>query len=228
MEPSLPYTDRVAAGRVLARELGHLAGEPGLLVLGLPRGGVPVAAVVARELGAELDVMIVRKLGVPGHEEYAFGAIAGPRLYWLNGKVVDDLGLSKQAIAAVMERQIRRIEHDVRLYRGDNPSPNIEGKCVILVDDGVATGATIKLAIKIARSAHPRRLVVAVPLAPAQTLRELSTEADEVICPAIPSPFYAVSQGYEDFQQVSDEEVQSLLAEHPRRLTGAAPESGRR
>jgi putative phosphoribosyl transferase len=205
------FRDRAEAGDVLAAELGHYAGRAGVLVLALPRGGVPVAAPVARALGAPLDVFVVRKLGVPGHEELAMGAIAGGGVRVVNEEVVGKLRLDDatiQRVAEAEERELARREHS---YRQGRPRPDLAGRVVILVDDGLATGSTMRAAVAAARAAGPARVVVAVPTAPAVTCEQLRREADEVVCATTPRPFRAVGYSYRSFPQTSDEEVRELL-----------------
>lgn len=205
------YRDRRQGGRVLAAELERFAGRRDVLVLGLPRGGVPVAYEVARTLGAPLDVVVVRKLGVPGHEELAMGAIASGGVKVLNQEVVEAVGLAPEVIdraAMQEERELRRRELK---YRGERPFPDVRGKTLLLVDDGLATGSTMRAAVAAMRQLGPARIVVAVPTAPATTCAEMSAEADECVCADLPEWFYAVGQAYEEFPQTSDEEVCQLL-----------------
>jgi predicted phosphoribosyltransferase len=205
------YRDRVDAGATLAGLLGHYAGRDDLLVLGLPRGGVPVAYQVARALGAPLDVFLVRKLGVPGREELAMGAIASGGVRVVNRNLVEGLGIP----AAMVERTIEAEQHELdrreHVYRAERPPPRVEGRVVVLVDDGLATGSTMRAAIAAVRRLGPARLVVAVPTAPSVTCQELRHEADEVICASTPARFRAVGLSYHQFPQVSDEEVRQLL-----------------
>jgi putative phosphoribosyl transferase len=208
----LPYQNRTEAGRVLAQSLSHYAGRSDVLVLALPRGGVPVAAEVARALGASLDLMLVRKLGLPGHEELAMGAIATGGIRVLNAEVVEGLGVPTAVIEKVAEVELRELQRRERVYREDRPLPRIAGQAVILVDDGLATGATMRAAITAVRQQQPARIVVAVPVAPLATIALLRQEADEVVCPAMPEPFFGIGQWYEDFTQITDEQVQELLA----------------
>jgi predicted phosphoribosyltransferase len=206
------FADRREAGRLLGQALAHLRGRPGLIVLGLPRGGVPVAAEVARTLGAALDVLVVRKLGVPGQEELAMGALAHGGVRVLNEEVVQSLGLGAADIDAAAAREGRELERRERLYRGARPPPALAGRCVVLVDDGLATGSTMAAGVRALRLLAPARIVVAVPVAPASTLRRLEALADEVVCLATPYPFFAIGQWYADFTQVSDAQVLALLA----------------
>ena len=206
------FRDRRDAGRLLAAKLGTYANRPDVLVLALPRGGVPVAYEVARALGAPLDVFLVRKLGIPGHEELAMGAIASGGGRVLNDEVVRALNIPDRVIDAVAAREAQELARRERLYRGGRPPLDVRGRTVILVDDGLATGATMQAAVKAVRQQRPARLVVAVPIAPPETCEELRTEADEVICAVTPEPFHAVGLWYQDFSQTTDEEVRDLLA----------------
>jgi putative phosphoribosyl transferase len=205
------FRDRAEAGDVLAALLGHLAGRPDLLVLALPRGGVPVGARVARALRAPLEVFVVRKLGVPGHEELAMGAIAGGGIQVRNQEVTSRLGLDDAAIERVAEAEAQELARRERSYRAGRPPPDLAGKVVVLVDDGLATGSTMRAAVAAARAAGPARIVVAVPTAPAPTCEQLRREADEVVCASTPRPFRAVGYSYRSFPQTSDEEVRELL-----------------
>jgi predicted phosphoribosyltransferase len=209
----LLFADRAEAGRRLAARLGHYRDEPGVVVLGLPRGGVPVASEVARALHAPLNVFLVRKLGLPGHEELAMGAIASGGARVLNDDVLQTLPIPPHVIAAVTRREAEELARRERLYRGDEPPPEVRGKTVILVDDGLATGSTMRAAVKALRQLEPARLVVAVPVGAPDTCRELQSEADEVICATMPDPLYAVGYWYADFEPTPDEEVRLLLAE---------------
>ncbi|MCX7802839.1 MAG: phosphoribosyltransferase [Meiothermus ruber] len=208
-----PFKDRNQAGALLAERLAALGydRQPNLLVFGLPRGGVPVAFQVARRLGAPLDVWVVRKLGTPGHEELAMGAIASGGGRVLNQEIVDSLQVSADTLAAVEQQQWAELQRRERLYRGNRPFPDLKGKTVLLVDDGLATGATMKAAIAAARQHHPARLVVAVPVAPPDTVAEIQALVDEVVCLETPAFFQAVGLWYEHFPQISDEEVLALL-----------------
>ena len=207
-----PFRDRSEAGRLLASKLAAYVNHPDVLVLALPRGGVPVAYEVARALGAPLDVFLVRKLGVPGHEELAMGAVATGGVRVLNDQVVRALHIPDYVIDAVAAREQQELARRERLYRGGRPPPDVRGRTVILVDDGLATGATMHAAIKALRQLQPARLVVAVPTAAPETCEALRAEVDEVICAITPEPFYAVGLWYEDFSQTTDEEVRDLLA----------------
>jgi putative phosphoribosyl transferase len=216
----LPYKNRLAAARVLAASLTAYAGRHDLVVLGLPRGGVPVASEVARVLHAPLDLMLVRKLGLPGHEELAMGAIAMGDIRVLNAEVVEGFGVPAAVIDNVEAAERRELFRRERVYRGDRPVPHMEGRCVLLVDDGLATGATMRAAIAAVRRHTPARVVVAVPIAPAATVVWLRQEVDDVICPATPEPFFGISQWYEDFAQVTDAEVCDLLQQAWRHQPG--------
>jgi len=209
------FRDRREAGRLLAAQLSAYAKRPDVLVLALPRGGVPVAAEVASALGAPLDVFVVRKLGVPGHEEYALGAIATGGVRVLNEEVVQALRIPDRVIDALAAREQEELARRERVYRGHRPPLDVRGRTVILVDDGLATGATMHAAIRALRQQQPARIVVAVPTASPETCAELKTEVDDIICATTPDPFYAVGLWYEDFSQTTDEEVRELLARSP-------------
>jgi predicted phosphoribosyltransferase len=189
-----------------------------VLVLALPRGGVPVAAEVARALGAPLDIFLVRKLGVPGHEELAMGAVATGGTRVLNDRVVRALGIPEYLVDAVAAREEAELARRERLYRGDRPPPVVRGRTVILVDDGLATGASMQAAIQALRRLEPARIVVAVPAGAPETCEALRGVADDVVCTVTPEPFRAVGLWYDDFSQTSDEEVRELLSggESPR------------
>jgi putative phosphoribosyl transferase len=211
-EKIMQYRDRVEAGQQLATKLMAYANRPDVLVLGLPRGGVPVAFPVAERLGAPLDVFVVRKLGLPGHEELAMGAIATGGVRVVNEELVHLLHIAPEVIDAVAAREQRELEHRERLYRGDRPDPEIQGRTIILVDDGLATGATMRAAVTALRQQQPARIVVAVPVAASATCNELKTAVEEVVCATTPEPFYAVGVWYEDFSPTSDAEVRDCLA----------------
>jgi predicted phosphoribosyltransferase len=207
------YSDRTEAGRVLAERLGAYADRTDVIVLALPRGGVPVGYEVARALHAPLDVFIVRKLGVPGHEELAMGAVATGGVRVLNEQVVRGLGIPESVIDAVAAWELEELRRRERLYRGDRPPPDVRGKTVILVDDGLATGSTMLAAVRALRQQQPARIVVAVPIAAPDTCELLRAEVDDVVCAVTPEPFYAVGLWYRDFSQTTDEEVRELLAQ---------------
>jgi putative phosphoribosyl transferase len=206
------WRDRQEAGQALAERLRQYAGRDDVIVLGLPRGGVPVAFEVASGLGASLDVLLVRKLGVPGQEELAFGAIASGGLVVLDRDLIAQLRVSGAAIERVIAREAGELERRERTYRGDLPPPDLRDRTVILVDDGLATGSTMTAAAAAVRQEVPSRVIVAVPVAAADTCEMLRREADEVVCLLTPSPFNAVRPWYEDFRAVDDGEVQRLLA----------------
>jgi predicted phosphoribosyltransferase len=206
------FRNRQEAGIYLARKLSPTyAHRPGVLVLALPRGGVPVAFEVARELAAPLDVFVVRKLGFPGHEELAMGAIATGGVIVLNRDVIDSIGLPRSVIDEVALQEAAELERRERLYRHDPPPLSVRGKTVILIDDGLATGATMRAGARALRQLGPARVIVAVPVAAAETCDELRREVDEVVCAVTPPFFRAVGLWYEDFAQTTDQEVRDLL-----------------
>ena len=207
------YRDRREAGQLLAARLTAYANQPDLLVLALPRGGVPVAYEVARALQAPLDVFIVRKLGVPGQEELAMGAVATGGVRVLNQEVAKALRIPQYVIDEVAAQELEELKRRERLYRGGRPPPDVRGRTIILVDDGLATGATMRAAIHGLRQQQPARIAVAVPTASADTCEALRTEADEVICAMTPEPFFAVGHWYDDFSQTTDDEVRHFLAQ---------------
>lgn len=217
-----PFRDRREAGRALATLLGRYAGRDDVLVLALPRGGVPVAYEVARALKAPLDVFLVRKLGVPGYEELAMGAIASGGGVVLNEEVVQGLGIPSDVISDVAEEEQRELERREQAYRDGRPPPSVEGKLVILVDDGLATGASIRAAVAALRGLRPAAILVAVPTAAASTCEQLRSEVDDVVPATTPTPFFAVGQSYVDFSQTTDAEVRELL----RRAASPAPAPG--
>jgi len=195
----------------LAEKLAGYANDPTVLVLGLPRGGVPVAYEVSRALSAPLDVFVVRKLGVPGHRELAMGAIASGGVRVLNEEVLRILNISSAMIDMVAAQEQKELERQQRLYRGDAPFPELSGRKIIVVDDGLATGSTMRAAVRALRQSEPARIIVAAPVAAAETYGSLGREADEVVCCEVPESFYAVSMWYEEFGQTSDQEVRDLL-----------------
>jgi predicted phosphoribosyltransferase len=205
------FRNRTDAGRQLAERLAAYANRPDVLVLALPRGGVPVGYEVARALATPLDVFLVRKLGVPGYEELAMGAVAIGEVRVLNDEIVRGLGVSKHEINAMVAREMQELARRERLYRGDRPPPDVAGRTVILVDDGLATGATMRAAVEALGQQHPARTVVAVPTASPDTCEALKAEADDVICAMTPERFVAVGHWYEDFTQTTDDEVRELL-----------------
>ncbi|MGH7279434.1 MAG: phosphoribosyltransferase [Candidatus Rokuibacteriota bacterium] len=215
------YRDRSEAGQVLGAQVSNAHRDEDAIVLALPRGGVPVGFEVARALDAPLDVFLVRKLGVPGHEELAMGAIASGGLRVINEAIVESLRIPPAVIETVAADEQAELNRRERLYRGDRPLPDVRGRVVILVDDGLATGSTMRAAGAALRERGPARLVVAVPVAAQETCDELRTEVDEVLCAATPEPFYAVGLWYDDFTQATDDEVRGLLDAAARRRRAA-------
>jgi putative phosphoribosyl transferase len=205
------FRDRADAGRELAAELTPYADRRDVIVLALPRGGVPVAFEVARALNAPLDVFLVRKLGLPGRPELAMGAIASGGVRVLNEEVVRVLQVSDEVIDSVAVEEKQELERREHLYRGDRPAPAVHGRVVILVDDGLATGSTMRAAVAALRKQHPASIVVAVPVGARDTCAEFRGVADEVVCARTPDPFFAVGLWYTDFSQTTDEEVHDLL-----------------
>ena len=209
------FHNRADAGRRLAGVLRGYAGRGDVIVLVLPRGGVPVGVEVAQALGAPLDVFMVRKLGVPGQEELALGAIASGGVRVLNQDLIQQLGIRPAQIERVTRRERLELERRERRYRGDRPLPDLTGKTVILVDDGLATGSTMLAAVEALRSKGPRRIVVAVPVAAPETCEAFRHVADEIVCAVTPEPFHAVGLWYENFSETTDDEVHELLAQVP-------------
>lgn len=205
------FNDRVDAGRKLAKDLLKYANRSDVLILALPRGGVPVAFEVAKELNVKMDVFIVRKLGVPGNEELAMGAIASDNIRVLNEDVVMSFQIPERVIDMVAENERKELERRERAYRGDRPKPEIEGSTVILIDDGLATGATMRAAAAALKTKNPAKIVIAVPTAAPDICEIFRKEVDEIICLATPEPFYGVGAWYEDFSQTTDKEVCKLL-----------------
>lgn len=205
------FRDRHEAGRLLVERLTVYADRPDVVVLALPRGGVPVAFEIATVLHCPLDVMVVRKLGVPGYEELAMGAIASGGVRVVNEEVVRNLRLSSAVLESVAAMEQQELARRERLYRGERGPANVERRTVILVDDGLATGSTMRAAVAALRKRNPARIVVAVPTAAPETCEELKAEVDEMVCATTPTPFYGVGQWYDDFSQTTDEEVRDLL-----------------
>jgi putative phosphoribosyl transferase len=205
------FQDRRDAGRQLAARLKAYANQPDVLVLALPRGGVPVAFEVAQALKAPLDVFLVRKLGVPGRQELAMGAIASSGVRVLNEDIVQMLGIGEQTIEKVAAEEQHTLEARERTYRGARPRPMVGGRTIILVDDGLATGASMRAAVKALRAQQPKRIVVAVPVAAPSTCNEFRAQVDEIICAETPEQFFAVGMWYHDFSQTTDKEVHELL-----------------
>jgi putative phosphoribosyl transferase len=211
MQDRLMFEDRRAAGRELGSKLARYQNQPDAIVLALPRGGIPVGFEVAQMLKAPLDVFVVRKLGVPGQPELAMGAIASGGVLVLNDEVVQSLNIPMDIIELVAAAEKEELQRREEAYRGDHPPLNPKGKTVILVDDGLATGSTMRAAVRALRMQEPARLVVAVPIGAAETCALLQEEADETVCAHMPEPFYAVGMWYGDFSQTTDEEVRALL-----------------
>lgn len=205
------FLDRVEAGRTLARQLKAYENQPNVIVLGIPRGGVPVAFEVAAKLHAPLDVFVVRKLGVPGHVELGFGAIASGGMRFLNTSIVEAVGISNEVIELITATETQELERRERAYRDGRGPLTVKGQTVILVDDGIATGSSMQVAITALRALKASRLVVAVPVAPVSTCRRLKTQLDDLVCVQMPTFFHAIGEFYEDFSQVSDQEVTDLL-----------------
>jgi putative phosphoribosyl transferase len=210
------FRDRGEAGRVLAQALAAYRGREDLLILGLARGGVPVGWEVAAALRAPLDVFLVRKLGVPQWEELAMGAVASGGGLVINDKLMRSLGIGEQALREAIERETGELNRREQAYRGDRPAADPKDRVAIIVDDGIATGASMLAAVRAVRSAQPASVVVAVPVGPSSACKELGREADDVVCATTPEPFEAVGQVYADFHQVSDDEVRELLAKPTR------------
>jgi putative phosphoribosyl transferase len=215
------FRDRRDAGRRLAAELSSYADRGDLLVLALPRGGVPVAYEVARALHAPLDVFMVRKLGFPGYEELAMGAIATGGVRVLDEELLRMLEIPREAIERVTAIELSELERREREYRGDRPPPDVRGKTVILIDDGLATGSTMRAAVAALKKEGAKKIVVAVPVAPPDTCRELATQVDDIVCAVTPEPFRAVGLWYADFSQTTDEEVRELLDRAASELSAA-------
>jgi putative phosphoribosyl transferase len=211
MDDYQAFIDRRNAGRVLATRLAKYAGRNDVVVLALPRGGVPVAYEVASALAVPMDVFLVRKLGTPGHRELAMGAIASGGVRVLNEDVVRWYGISESAIERIAREEQEELERRERAYRGDRPAPDLTNRIVILIDDGLATGSTMRAAAQAVRARRPAHVVIAVPVGAPQTCAELAAVADEVICARMPEPFSAVGQWYLNFDQTSDDEVRELL-----------------
>lgn len=223
-----PFKNRTEAGRQLAKRLGAYARRPDAVVLALPRGGVPVGFAVAQRLGIALDILVVRKLGMPGHEEFAMGAVGSGGVRVLQPGVPGLMGVTPEAVEAVSAREVAELQRRERAYRGGRPPLDLAGRIAILVDDGVATGSTMLAAIEVARRLGPRMLVLAIPVAPPDTAAALEARVDDFVCLSTPLYFRAVGQWYDTFDQTSDEEVQDLLATawHDEAAAGARPTGG--
>lgn len=217
MHSSAHFADRYDAGRRLGIALQPHASDRPLIVLGLPRGGVPVASCVAEALSAPLDICVVRKLGVPGHEEYAFGAIASGGARVMNRDVIERLGISPHTIESVVAQEELELHRRETAYRGARRFPILTAETVIVVDDGAATGASMRAAVVALRELGPRRIIVAVPVASRQAVHLLKAVADDCVCIIEPEPFYGVGMWYRDFSETSDDEVRALLANAARR-----------
>lgn len=205
------YKDRVQAGKYLAKKLEQYSNDPDAIVLGLPRGGVVVAYEVAQELQLPLDIFLVRKLGVPGYEELAMGAIASGGVQVINEDVIRMIHISQDDIEAAVKREEKELDRREKAYRGKRPGLDIKSKNVILVDDGLATGATMRAAISALYKQHPRKIIMAVPVASPETCENFRSKVDDLVCAMTPAYFHAVGEWYEDFPQNTDEEVQQLL-----------------
>ncbi len=206
------YRNRQEAGKILSEELSHYKGQPGLLVLALPRGGVELAAEIASALNAELDILVVRKMGIPGLEEVAMGAIASGGVEVLNKDILPEFDIAQDAVEKVRQDETKELNRREMAYRGDRPIYDVRDRSVIIVDDGIATGATIQAAVRSLKGRQPRRIVIAVPVAPPSSLRDLREMVDEVVCPLVPENFQAVGQWYENFPQTTDNEVRKILS----------------
>jgi putative phosphoribosyl transferase len=213
METGQPFNDRHDAGRRLAERLMPYADRSDVVVLGLPRGGIPVAYEVAKRLQAPLDVFVVRKLGVPGRQELAMGALASGHTVVVDQEMVDHFNISKDLLEAIIRTEEQEFVRREHLYRDHRKPMEVKGQTVILVDDGLATGSSMRAAVQALGAKHPARIVVAAPVASREACAEFKQKADEMICAMTPEPFYAVGQWYKDFSQTSDEEVRRLLAE---------------
>ncbi|MBI4474951.1 MAG: phosphoribosyltransferase [Acidobacteria bacterium] len=205
------FADRADAGRILASKLTAYKGRPDVVIFALPRGGIPVAYEIGKAIGAPIDVFVVRKLGVPGQEELAMGAIATGDIRIINYEVVNQLGITQEAIDAVTDQQREELRRREQLYRGGRPQREVRGQSVILVDDGIATGSTMRAAIAALRQLGPARIVVAVPVAAPETCQQIGGEVDEIICAATPEPLFSIGQWYKRFEQTTDDEVRDLL-----------------
>jgi putative phosphoribosyl transferase len=207
------FRDRTDAGKHLATKLMRYKDRPDVLVLGLPRGGVPVAFEVAQALRVPLDIFLVRKLGVPGHEELAMGAIATGDVRVLNEDTIDYLAIPQNVIDSIAEKELKELKRRERAYRGNHPEPDVKDKNIILIDDGLATGSTIRAAAQALRRQAPARIIVAVPVSAQEICDEYRIGVDEIVCAVTPEPFFGVGQWYLDFSQTTDEEVRDLLAQ---------------
>lgn len=215
----IPFKDRRDAGRMLGQKLSAYAEQPNPLILALPRGGVPVAFEVALALRVALDILIVRKLGLPGQDELAIGAIASGGIRVLNGDIIRMLGVPDEVIDFLVNRESQELQRRESLYRGDRPAPEVRERTVFLIDDGLATGASMRAAVAGLRARRPARIIMAVPVAAPEACEAFRSAVDKIVCVMTPEPFYGVSRWYEDFSQISDEEVRALLEEAHRQLS---------
>ncbi|HLO15818.1 MAG TPA: phosphoribosyltransferase [Anaerolineales bacterium] len=213
-----PFRDRRDAGRVLAQKLSAYAGRSDVIVFALPRGGVPVAYEVALALNAPMDVFVVRKLGLPGQEELAIGAIASGGVRVLNNDIIRMLSIPDEVVNFVAHYELQELERREQIYRGGQSAPDVQNRTVILIDDGLATGASMRAAVAGLRAQHPARIVIAVPVAAPETCDAFEFAVDEIVCSITPEPFYGVSRWYENFSQITDEEVRMLLQEANKQL----------
>lgn len=216
------FKNRMQAGELLAYRLAAYTGRPDVIVLALPRGGVPVGFAVANKLEVPLDILLIRKLGLPGQEEYAMGAIASGGTRILQDEVLRNLKISDRVIERVTQRELHEIHRREKLYRGHRLAPQLQNRVVILVDDGLAVGSTMQVAVQVVRKANPARVIVAVPVAAPEAYKKLKPKVDEIICMSTPEPFYAVGMWYKNFGQTTDEEVKRLLHEAERMRTHQA------
>jgi len=220
-DKEIHFKDRAQAGEMLAKALVQYAGRKDAIVLALPRGGVPVGHAVANALQIPLDVLIVRKLGMPGQEEYAIGAVAGGRKCFLQAEAIQAFGIVPEVVEDVVKRELLEIERREQIYRSGRPKPQLRERIVILVDDGIATGSTMQVAVQVVRQELPAQLIVATPVAPPESCEKLANQVDSVVCLSTPAHFRSVGQYFDDFRQTTDGEVIQLLAEARGRLKNA-------
>lgn len=205
------YKDRIDAGNCLADELSEYYEQQNTIILALPRGGVPIAYQLALKLHLPMTVILVRKLGVPGNKEFAMGAITENNTYFLNEKTIRQIGVTPEEIQQTITEETQELQRRIMRYRGGESLPNLKGKNIIVVDDGIATGATVKVVVRYLKTLHPNKIIIAVPVASQESISELSLMVDKIVCPLIPDMFYAVGQWYQSFSQVSEEEVITFL-----------------
>src|SRR5579884_1191270 len=229
MTVTAQFQDRYEAGRFLARKLEHHAGDPSLVVLALPRGGIPVGYEVAKSLNAPLDIFLVKKLSMPGYEELSLGTVASGGVRLLNAEGIHHLGISQNLVDALVQEREQDLERREKIYRGERAAAQIEGRNVIIVDDGLATGANMRAVVHALHERHPKSVTVAVPIGSDDTCQQMAREADEVVCALTPDPFYSVGAWYSDFIQITDEEARELLdhAAHERRAKQAQRNTAR-